>query len=49
MKEAKKMRNYVAKYMQRSGAGTHKAKQGKYASRARNKQNYQRNQGNDNV
>jgi hypothetical protein len=39
MKKAKKMRNWVAKNMKQSGQGVHKAKQGRFASRARIKQN----------
>ena len=41
MKQAKKMRpvrNLVLKNMQRTGAGQHKAKYGKFVSRARQKQ-----------
>jgi len=34
------MRNFVAKHAKRAGAGVHRAKQGKFASRARQKQNY---------
>lgn len=40
-------RNFVAKHAKTSGAGVHKAKQGKFASRARIKQNLIRNQGRD--
>ena len=46
MKQAKlaKFRNFVLKNMKSCGAGVHKAKDGKFASRARQKQNYIRNQ-----
>ena len=46
MKQAKQMktRNYIAKNAPTTGAGVHKDKSGKFASRARNKQNYLRNQ-----
>ena len=41
MKEAKtKVRNFVAKNAKHSGAGQHKVKTGLYASRARQKQNF---------
>lgn len=40
MKQAKKQfRNFVAKNMKQCGAGVHKAKQGRFASRARVKDN----------
>lgn len=35
-----KQRNFVAKHAQRSGTGQHKDKTGEFASRARQKQNY---------
>lgn len=45
-----KQRNFVAKHAQHSGAGQHKDKTGPLASRARQKQNYLREQtGNSNV
>jgi len=34
------MRNFVAKNAKRAGAGMHRAKAGKHASRARRKQNF---------
>jgi hypothetical protein len=46
MKKAKIMqRNFVAKHAKTTGAGVHKAKDGKFASRARTKQNFIRTQG----
>ena len=37
-----KARNFVAKHAKTCGAGQHKAKRGKFASRARQKHNIQR-------
>lgn len=49
MKQSKtsKFRNFVLKHMKDCGAGVHKAKDGKFASRARCKQNFIRNSKND--
>jgi hypothetical protein len=37
-----KLRNFVAKHAKTCGAGQHKAKRGKFATRARQKHNAQR-------
>ena len=39
-----KRQNFVAKYMQNSGAGTHAAKKGKLAPRARQKKEWKKEQ-----
>jgi hypothetical protein len=46
MKQTKllKVRNFVAKHMKTCGAGQHKDKTGTHASRARQKQEFIRNQ-----